>query len=131
MKNAKNQLENKKCECQQCSQKEITPEIGNHHDRCGCNDCFTKDCKETKPLTKDRLINIIKNFLSRKDSGGTSMPLELHPEDCMCIKHLHYYRVNKSTALDNFLARQDNSDSPNESNTDTEVSKTQTDVPPH
>ena len=125
MKDAKDKLVNK-CECQQCSQKDTTPEIENHHERCGCNKCFTKDCNETKPLTKDKLLNIIKNFLSRKDSSGASIPLELHPEDCMCIKHLHYYRVNKISVLDKFLAKQDYSDSPNESIIDTEVSKTQT-----
>ena len=64
--------------------------------------------------------------MSRKDSSGASIPLELHPEDCMCIKHLHYYRVNKISVLDKFLAKQDYSDSPNESIIDTEVSKTQT-----
>ena len=123
MKNAKEKQESKMCECQQCSEEGATPEIGNHHERCGCNNCFTKDCKETKPLTKDKLLNIIRNFMSRKDSGGTSIPLELHPEECMCIKHLHYYRVNKTSVLDNFLAKQDNSDT---SSIDTETSKSQT-----
>ena len=61
--------------------------------------------------------------MSRKDSGGTSIPLELHPEECMCIKHLHYYRVNKISVLDNFLAKQDNSDT---SSINTETSKSQT-----
>ena len=126
MKKAKEKQEYKICECQQCSQKDATPEVGYHHDRCGCNNCFLKDCKETKPLTKDKLINIIRNFFSRKDSSESLTPLELHPEDCMCIKHLHYYRVNKISYLDNFLTKQGSNDSPNESSIDTEVSKTQT-----
>ena len=126
MKNAKDKPENKKCECQKCSQKDNTPEMGNHHEQCGCNNCFIQDCKENEPLTKDRLRNIIRNFLSRKDSSSTTIPLELHPEDCMCIKHLHYYRTNKIKILDNLLAKQDNSNFPNEYSTDTEVSEIQT-----
>ena len=107
MKKAKDKQENKICECQQCSQNDAAPGIGSHHERCGCNNCFIRDCKETKPLTKDKLSNIVRNFMSRKDSSGTSMPLELYPEDCMCIKHLHYYRVNKISVLNKFLAKQD------------------------
>ena len=126
MRNAKDKPESKKCECQKCSQKDNTPEMGNHHEQCGCNNCFIQDCKENEPLTKDRLINIIRNFLSRKDSSSTTIPLELHPEDCMCIKHLHYYRTNKIKILDNLLAKQDNRNSPNEYNTDTEISEVQT-----
>ena len=64
---------------------------------------------------------MIRNFFSRKDSSESLIPLELHPEDCMCIKHLHYYRVNKISYLDNFLTKQGNNDSPNESSIDTEV----------
>ena len=124
MKNAKEKRESKVCECQQCSLKDAVPEVGYHHGRCGCHNCFLKDCKETKPLTKDKLINVIRNFFSRKDSGESLIPLELHTKDCMCIKHLHYYRVNKISYLDNFLENQSSSDSPNESSIDTEVSKT-------
>ena len=124
MKNAKEKRESKVCECQQCSLKDAVPEVGYHHGRCGCHNCFLKDCKETKPLTKDKLINVIRNFFSRKDSGESLIPLELHTKDCMCIKHLHYYRVNKISYLDNFLENQSNSDSPNESSIDREVSKT-------
>ena len=124
MKNAKEKRESKVCECQQCSLKDAVPEVGYHHGRCGCHNCFLKDCKETKPLTKDKLINVIQNFFSRKDSGESLIPLELHTKDCMCIKHLHYYRVNKISYLDNFLENQSSSDSPNESSIDTEVSKT-------
>ena len=124
MKNAKEKRESKVCECQQCSLKDAVPEVGYHHGRCGCHNCFLKDCKETKPLTKDKLMNVIRNFFSRKDSGESLIPLELHTKDCMCIKHLHYYRVNKISYLDNFLENQSSSDSPNESSIDTEVSKT-------
>ena len=124
MKNAKEKRESKVCECQQCSLKDAVPEVGYHHGRCGCHNCFLKECKETKPLTKDKLINVIRNFFSRKDSGESLIPLELHTKDCMCIKHLHYYRVNKISYLDNFLENQSSSDSPNESSIDTEVSKT-------
>ena len=126
MKNAKEKRESKVCECQQCSLKDAVPEVGYHHGRCGCHNCFLKDCKETKPLTKDKLINVIRNFFSRKDSGESLIPLELHTKDCMCIKHLHFYRVNKISYLDKFLAKPDNRDSPNESSIDTEISKMQT-----
>ena len=114
---------NKECECQYCTQEGVTPLTVNHHEQCGCNNCFLKDCKETMPLNKDKLRNIIRNFLSRKDSSGTSSPLESHPEDCMCIKHLHYYRTSKILILDNFLSKQGLNISQNESNFDTDVSK--------
>ena len=123
MKNAKEKRESKVCECQQCSLKDAVPEVGYHHGRCGCHNCFLKDCKETKPLTKDKLMNVIRNFFSRKDSGESLIPLDLHTKDCMCIKHLHYYRINKISYLDNFLVNQSYSDSPNESSIDTDVSK--------
>ena len=126
MKVTKDELENKKCQCQQCSQEEVPLQIGNHHERCGCNDCFLQDCKETKPLTKDKLRNVVRNFLSRKDSSGILSPLESHAEDCMCIKHLHYYRVSKIAVLDNFIAKLDHNSSQSETNIEPKISNNQT-----
>ena len=122
MKTSKDLQENKVCECQLCIQEGVTSQAAIHHDRCGCNNCFLKDCKETIPLTRDKLRNVIRNFLSRKDSSGTSNPIESHPENCMCIKHLHYYRTNKISMLDNFLTKQDDN-SQNETNSDIDILK--------
>lgn len=121
------------CECQDCIQTDAAPVSEFHHERCGCNACFIKDCKETKPLTKDKLRNIVRNFLSRKDT--TSRNLELHPKDCMCISHLLYYRENRISVLDKFLETQKSVNEINSANSsvnstkDSETSNAQTENP--
>ena len=91
------------CECQRCVSISA-PNIGPHHEQCGWHFCFLKDCRETKPLVKDKLINIIRNFLSKRDC--TAKNLSYHPEECMCINHLRYYKENHITILDKFLEKQ-------------------------
>lgn len=92
------------CHCKQCNEMDFSrSEPGEHHDRCGCHICFMNDSKEAGQLNKEKLRNIIKNFLSRKDNLQPSENLETHPKNCMCIGHLHYYRNNKIHILDNFL----------------------------
>ena len=96
--------ENNNCECQECIQNENASKPTTHHERCGCHSCFLENCSENRSLNKDKLRNIIRNFLLRKDNIASD--LKSHHEECMCVSHLLYYRENKISVLDNFLDKQ-------------------------
>ena len=72
-----------------------------HTDNCGCHSCFIKTCCKIQSLTKDTLINTIRNFIRFKSKETTN--LELHQTGCMCINHLIQYKEKHIHILDNFL----------------------------
>ena len=86
----------------ECSSKGSEPNVNQHHDLCGCHECFIVNCNAAKPLTKDKLRNVIRNFISNKEKTKPDI-LEMHQDDCMCINHLLHYRENKISILDKFL----------------------------
>ena len=95
-----------KCLCMKCSSNEIGKQPNlSHSTICGCHDCFVKECHETKPLSKDKLINVIRNFIANREASDNEQ-LESHPVDCMCKNHLIFYKKNKITILDKFLNKQ-------------------------
>ena len=100
------EMQNSNCKCQQCIQNGNTSRLATHHERCGCHSCFSENCNENKPLTKDKLRNLIRNFLSRKDN--ITSDLQSHRKDCMCVNHLLYYRENRISVLDQFLDKHKN-----------------------
>ena len=94
-----------KCKCLDCFQSEINKfsELP-HGNSCGCHECFVHTCKDVKPLTKDKLINIIKSFIKNRTLNKDDQ-LDTHPSECMCVNHLLYYKKNKIAVLDKFLSQ--------------------------
>ena len=95
------EIQSSNCECKECIQNGNVSKIATHHEHCGCHSCFLEYCNESRPLTKDKLRNIIRNFILRKDN--TTSDFQSHSKDCMCIVHLLHYRENRISILDNFL----------------------------
>ena len=97
------QIHEENCKCLECFQSEIDKysELP-HGSSCGCNECFVHECKSVKPLTKDKLINIIRSFMNNKILAEDNQ-FDTHPSGCMCKNHLIYYKKNKITILDKFL----------------------------
>ena len=75
-----------------------------HHNRCGCHDCFVTVSKKEDPLTKEKLKEIIRNFLEAREKANLGA-LSDHPESCMCVNHLIHYKRNSIKILDNFLEK--------------------------
>ena len=99
-------IHGEKCKCLECFQNEIDKysELP-HGNSCGCHECFVHTCKAVKPLTKDKLVNIIKSFINDKTSNKDDK-FDTHPTECMCVSHLLYYRKNKIAILDKILDQQ-------------------------
>ena len=56
-----------KCKCNDCFENgDDTYSINSHNHLCGCHDCFMKETSSGKPITKVKLINIIRSFICRK-----------------------------------------------------------------
>lgn len=85
-----------------------------HEDSCGCNMCFINLCKRND-ITKDSLINIIRNFISNRNKLSTD--IDTHEEGCMCVNHLIHYKEQHIHILDNFLTKMQRKDEPNSENT--------------
>ena len=106
LKNTNAKTLDKKYQSTKCftkqADKQSTP---THSSTCGCHDCFVKECLLMKPLSKDKLINIIRNFLANKELLDIS-ELESHQPDCMCKHHLIFYKKNKIAVLDRFISKQ-------------------------
>ena len=93
------------CKCLDCFQSDISQCSRTAHDSsCGCHECFVEECKVISPLTKDKLINIIRSFINDRSSNNES-PLDSHESECMCRNHLIYYKKNKVSILDKFLSQ--------------------------
>ena len=94
--------------------KELHPSSGKDHGAtCGCHDCFTSELRNVNELTKDSIINVIRNFiLSRKNSEVDD--IESHTSNCMCVEHLIFYRENKIKIIDKLLKSRDDVDKTNE-----------------
>ena len=91
------------CICASCTEyTSNTYSKQSHNSYCGCHDCFIEECNAVKPLTKDKLINMIRTFINSKTLSEKE-PLASHQTDCMCKGHLIYYKQNKITILDKLL----------------------------
>ena len=75
-----------------------------HHNRCGCHDCFVTVSKKQDPLTKEKLKEIIRNFMEAREKANLGA-LSDHPENCMCVNHLMHYKRNNIKILDNYLEK--------------------------
>ena len=88
---------------------EITPSpiigkrLKTHNETCGCNDCFIESCHKIQNVTKDRLINTIRNFVQYKNKETTD--LESHTEGCLCVNHLIHYKDKHIHFVDNLLEK--------------------------
>ena len=74
-----------------------------HDDLCGCHDCFINLCQQSKNITKDNLLNIIRNFKRCRRSETTD--LKSHRQGCMCINHLTYYKESNKQHVDSILGK--------------------------
>ena len=84
-----------KCLCIKCFPKETNDEFNPSHSTiCGCHDCFVKECHIIKPLSKEKLINAIRNFITSKELSD-STELDSHQKNCMCKNHLIFYKKIK------------------------------------
>ena len=96
------------CKCNDCFQNEVnTYSLTSHNSLCGCHDCFIKETSSVKPLTKEKLINIIRTFVANRNVD-TDEHLDLHRPDCLCTNHLKCYKKRKIAFLDKFLNKQNN-----------------------
>ena len=94
------------CKCMECFQGEINENSElPHNSTCGCHECFVHECMAIKPLTKEKLIIMIRSFIDNKFLNEDNQ-LDSHPSECMCKNHLIYYKKNKVTILDKFLSQQ-------------------------
>ena len=84
--------------------------MSSHTSSCGCHDCFLQECNLINPLTKDKLINVIRNFISFKEMPEITQ-LESHHPECMCKDHLLFYKKNKVSVSDKFLKKQSTKES--------------------
>ena len=100
-----------KCQCIDCVAKELRKQsMSSHTSSCGCHDCFLQECNLINPLTKDKLINVIRNFISFKEMPEITQ-LESHHPECMCKDHLLFYKKNKVSVSDKFLKKQSTKES--------------------
>ena len=76
-----------------------------HHERCGCHDCFVTISNKETPLSKEKLTNIIRNFMEARERSSLGA-LSAHQENCMCINHLMHYKRNQIKILDKYLENQ-------------------------
>ena len=76
-----------------------------HHERCGCHDCFVTISNKETPLSKEKLTNIIRNFMEARERSSLGA-LSAHQENCMCVNHLMYYKRNQIKILDKYLENQ-------------------------
>ena len=90
------------------------PKLKKHKDDCGCNSCFIETCNKIDNISKDSLINAIRNFMKFKSKETTD--LESHETGCMCINHLIYYKEKHVQVLDKLLEKLKTDDTQKESN---------------
>ena len=84
-------------------EKELHPKRGNDHgNSCGCHDCFTDELKNYPELSKEAIINVIRNFISNRRNRKVDN-IESHISNCMCVEHLKFYREKKIKILDKLL----------------------------
>ena len=76
-----------------------------HHERCGCHDCFVTISNKETPLSKEKLTNIIRNFMEARERSSLGA-LSAHQENCMCVNHLMHYKRNQIKILDKYLENQ-------------------------
>ena len=122
-KSTKSKSENnyeQNCKCVNCFEREInTYSLESHNNFCGCHECFIRETNLARPLTKDKLINIIRSFISNRKVQIDDQ-LDSHCSDCMCKNHLIHYKKNNIVFLDRFLAKHnykpEKSNNPNNSN---------------
>ena len=86
--------------------------------------CFIKSCKENDKLTKDTLINTVRNFMKYRRTEVTD--LQTHVDGCMCVNHLIYYKERHIQILDKFLEKNQTKDLIKESINDKNPSKDST-----
>lgn len=95
-----------------------------HDGNCGCNMCFIRSCKENDKITKDILINTVRNFMKFRRREITN--LQSHEDGCMCVNHLIYYKERHIQILDKFLERIQTNNSEKENIKKNEKSKSST-----
>ena len=76
-----------------------------HHERCGCHECFVAFSNKETPLSKEKLKNIIRNFIEARERSSLGA-LSDHQENCMCVNHLMHYKRNQIKILDKYLENQ-------------------------
>ena len=77
-----------------------------HHERCGCHECFEAFSNEETPLSKEKLRNIIRNFIEARERSNLGA-LSEHQENCMCVNHLIHYKREQIKILDKYLENQE------------------------
>ena len=102
------EIHEENCKCLECVQSKFDKHSElPHNDTCGCHECFVHECQAIKPLNKEKLINVIRSFISNRSLDEDNQ-IDSHQSGCMCRNHLIYYKKNKVTILDKFLSQQKN-----------------------
>merc|ERR1711915_409426 len=74
-----------------------------HDSTCGCNDCFVELCNSNTNITKEVLINIIRNFMKLRKKETTD--LNAHEKGCMCVEHLIYYKEKQINIVNKIVEK--------------------------
>ena len=75
-----------------------------HHNRCGCHDCFEAVSAKGYPLTMEKLAVIIRNFIEVREKANLGA-LKDHPDECMCVNHLLHYKRTHTKIMGKYIEK--------------------------